>query len=849
MSLIQDATYEGLFKQGLGRVYKSKQAFIDDFDKIVTDEEFDGDDLEEDECIFVSFEMLKETLKTSLQSKSPSIIEAITSPFMGSYCKTSDKKVIYKICKVDDMELVKEVPSSTLLPPVHGNVKDGKKRREVSAKREEIEDEDEDEVDGLIFPPTQRRYSIEQIRLPMKRGTDIVDDDRSIHSPDAVNRIRSKRAKLPNSRCKDDDEDDEDDEDKRVADIFDLIDNWDEWSQRTYPNNLLKDCLLKTGWDVKSVKLSSVSVGGTEIFLPPWSQDFDLREIETSMEKNRDYFVDIDDVRSYIARKCSRRKGINRCRSAATPEDGVRNRVKLAEQAKKDAAVRAEQERVEKKRKDEQRKEERKRLLAIKNAELEERRRKEEEEERLEALKRKERAEAKRQQAEERAAREEERAAREEAVRKAAEEEARAHEETWATAFNIPEENSKEIVLHCVKYWDILSTKHYVFNLIWPELKKINWTEEETCSRNLMLSKVYVPNWAQDKFGRAGKDPDSLIQNRDFFVEKDDVREYITKYGIASTRSPPSPNPLEGRRRRSLKSAPPQPPAMPCKVVSKDKPSRVKTEYGGEDSDDGEEEKTLKNTVHDLVRNWDSYALEMYPWTSLWMGLQALKWQQLAVCKGYEMRCSHVYVPPWATVKFLEMGSDPSALKENRDYFIDHAGIRPYIAKYGLKPTNAPPTIHKRGRKPVQRLNISKDKPSRVKAQDGDEEDNEDNNNEEQNNKKTLEEIQDEFRARRKKVDMIHVDPASSSSSSSSSSTPPVQPPKTVTKEKLNTTPADSADAAVYIVEKWEIYQKTTYPWPILWSHLKNCGWREIPVARSRLGDDSTVFVPSWVSI
>ena len=60
----------------------------------------------------------------------------------------------------------------------------------------------------------------------------------------------------------------------------------------------------------------------TEIYLPTWSLDCDLDEIEINMEKNRDYFVDIDDVRDYITRKCSRRIGIVRSRSPATPDDG-----------------------------------------------------------------------------------------------------------------------------------------------------------------------------------------------------------------------------------------------------------------------------------------------------------------------------------------------------------------------------------------------------------------------------------------------------------------------------------------------------------------------------------------------
>ena len=101
---------------------------------------------------------------------------------------------------------------------------------------------------------------------------------------------------------------------------------------------------------------------------------------------------------------------------------------------------------------------------------------------------------------------------------------AKAIQEEYDFAMDVPGDDPKVTALHCVKYWDILSTKHYVFNLLWPALKKLDWTEEVSTSRNLMLGSVFVPSWAQDRFERAGKDPESLVQNRDFFVSKNDVR-------------------------------------------------------------------------------------------------------------------------------------------------------------------------------------------------------------------------------------------------------------------------------------------------------------------------------------
>ena len=86
---------------------------------------------------------------------------------------------------------------------------------------------------------------------------------------------------------------------------------------------------------------------------------------------------------------------------------------------------------------------------------------------------------------------------------------AKAIQEEYDFAMDVPGDDPKVTALHCVKYWDILSTKHYVFNLLWPALKKLDWTEEVSTSRNLMLGSVFVPSWAQDRFERAGKDPES----------------------------------------------------------------------------------------------------------------------------------------------------------------------------------------------------------------------------------------------------------------------------------------------------------------------------------------------------
>ena len=85
---------------------------------------------------------------------------------------------------------------------------------------------------------------------------------------------------------------------------------------------------------------------------------------------------------------------------------GIRPRVKQAERAKKEAAIKAEKEREERKRREEESREERRKKEIIRKKEEEIRRQARIEEERLEEERRKEKAELKRIQAEKRAARE-----------------------------------------------------------------------------------------------------------------------------------------------------------------------------------------------------------------------------------------------------------------------------------------------------------------------------------------------------------------------------------------------------------------------------------------------------------
>ena len=105
---------------------------------------------------------------------------------------------------------------------------------------------------------------------------------------------------------------------------------------------------------------------------------------------------------------------------------------------------------------------------------------------------------------------------------------------------------------YIVKNWEILGKTIYPWTLLWPRLVSLGWGQEEAHLFTLS-SCVIVPDWAADKYKACGKKPSELTRNRDYFIDQDDVRNYILKYGVSATDLPPTPG--RSRKREQQESS------------------------------------------------------------------------------------------------------------------------------------------------------------------------------------------------------------------------------------------------------------------------------------------------------
>ncbi len=297
---------DGIFHQyGPGRMYITKDAFLDDFGKIITESELNEEGyLEEDEnaAILVSFEMLQETVHALHCKLSPSFFEAITSPLnFSSSSKSIVKKTLYKVIDRNEFKHERHEVHGGMAPSFssssskvyrNGTKAFSKSWTKVSSStmNENNNDDDDDNtkdtrnIDGFDFPPHTRKYSVEKLKLPMKRtatttatttiindsvNRDDDDDDNEeklrSQSPEMVKKSRTKRPKqlTPKQELSDhynnhsiSSSPDMNNQAENVTKIFDLIENWDEVAQRCYPNALLQEYVRALGIYYISLSLS-----------------------------------------------------------------------------------------------------------------------------------------------------------------------------------------------------------------------------------------------------------------------------------------------------------------------------------------------------------------------------------------------------------------------------------------------------------------------------------------------------------------------------------------------------------------------------------------------------------------
>lgn len=102
-----------------------------------------------------------------------------------------------------------------------------------------------------------------------------------------------------------------------------------------------------------------------------------------------------------------------------------------------------------------------------------------------------------------------------------------------------------EAVPFIVQHWDNILKTTYPWPLVWNLLSELGWCLLETRGYTVTAEVIVAP-WAFEKYESLGRNPETLVRNREFFEDQDDVRGYILKHGVLATEAPPSP---VGRRR------------------------------------------------------------------------------------------------------------------------------------------------------------------------------------------------------------------------------------------------------------------------------------------------------------
>ena len=104
---------------------------------------------------------------------------------------------------------------------------------------------------------------------------------------------------------------------------------------------------------------------------------------------------------------------------------------------------------------------------------------------------------------------------------------------------------------YIVKNWDIILRTEYAWPILWSLLTNLGWVSIEAVNYSISPT-VLVPVWAVEEYEAKGRNPACMVKNRTFYIDQDDVRTYIAKYGANQTEAPASP---EKRRSREKVSA------------------------------------------------------------------------------------------------------------------------------------------------------------------------------------------------------------------------------------------------------------------------------------------------------
>ena len=266
---------------------------------------------------------------------------------------------------------------------------------------------------------------------------------------------------------------------------------------------------------------------------------------------------------------------------------------------------------------------------------------------------------------------------------------------------SVTPESDHDAAIHILNNWGKYSNSTYPWPLLWERLSNLGWKELKTKKFNL-YPLVFVPSWAIDLFYDNKQNPSKLEVNKEYFLDPEEIKNYLLKYGLVNYDSNSSDSLSENQNNLSMNTN------LFATFKSPDESKMTEIEDNITDSNhpNKKDECIAQETFIDstpiadseaasyIVENWDKYAKITYPWNLLWDRLSKLGWE-IVQTKDF-LLSSDIIVPNWSLNKIKKSGCNPNKFTRNCDYFVDKCEVKNFILEYGtFRPKNFNPPLAK----------------------------------------------------------------------------------------------------------------------------------------------------------
>ena len=263
---------------------------------------------------------------------------------------------------------------------------------------------------------------------------------------------------------------------------------------------------------------------------------------------------------------------------------------------------------------------------------------------------------------------------------------------------SVTPESDHDAAIHILNNWGKYSNSTYPWPLLWERLSNLGWKELKTKKFNL-YPLVFVPSWAIDLFYDNKQNPSKLEINKEYFLDPEEIKNYLSKYGLVNYNSNSSDSLSKNHNNLSMNTN------LLATFKSPDE-SKIEGNNSEDNNPTKNEDYISQETFIDstpiadseaasyIVENWDKYAKLTYPWNLLWDRLSKLGWE-IVQTKDFLMS-SDIIVPNWSLNKIKKSGCNPNKFTRNCDYFVDKCDVKNFILEYGtFRPKNFNPPIAK----------------------------------------------------------------------------------------------------------------------------------------------------------